>query len=233
MRRNDRIVIRDAACRAMLATRISYQTEARRAAASASHLYKISDVPGLVRYAMYRGLDEPTVVELSQWSNRASRHEYADRVHASTPGHADWRHVCDEPYRMFVGASDAPPACLVIDRQRLRRADPRIARQWIDAAIRALEDPVPEGLCAATFFVSTGGDVVLSFAEWTSPEAHRRAAHEAVVQPYRGIDDGEERRATPIQAGVTTEREVGRYVLVANLEAELIGDGAARKASSG
>ena len=84
MRRNDRIVIRDAACRAMLATRISYQAEARRAAASASHLYKISDVPGLVRYAMYRGLDEPTVVELSQWSNRASRHEYT-RLRPDTP----------------------------------------------------------------------------------------------------------------------------------------------------
>lgn len=222
MRRSDRIVIHDGACRAMLATRTTYPSEARRAAASASHLFKVSDAPGLVRYAMYRGLDELTLVELSQWSNRASRHEYADRVHASasTAGHADWRHVCDEPYRMFLGAADEPPTCIVIERQRLRRADRRIACEWIDTIITTLERYSPDGLCAATFFVSTGGDLALTFVEWTSPDAHCRALQKTGVQ-FETTDDGE--RARPTHPGITAEHELGCYVLVANLESELIG----------
>jgi hypothetical protein len=180
---------------------------------------------------MYRGLDELTLVELSQWANRASRQEYADRVHASTPGHADWRHVCDEPYRIFRGAAHEAATCLVIDRQRLRRADRRIACEWIDTIIAALERQSPEGLCAATFFVSTGGDVVLNLAEWLSPDAHRRALQKPDCQQFETADVGE--RRTPAHPGITAEHELGRYMLVANLESELIGDGETRKPSAG
>lgn len=91
---------------------------------------------------------------------------------------------------------------------RGRRADSRLARAWIDAMISELESKVPDGLCAATFFVSTGGDVVLSFAEWTSPEAHRRPMHDADFQQYVSIDDSRGRGGAPIHAGITSEREI-------------------------
>jgi hypothetical protein len=193
-----------------------------------------SGTRGLIRYSVFQGLDEPTLFHLSQWHDESARDEYVhsvsagprSAVDAELPGiHRDWREMAT-PYRSFVrGPKEAHVRCLVVVRQPIIRPDAALARDWIDTVFRALESEAgpPEGLCAASFFISLDGDVAINLAEWVSPDAHRAALKPVDFGRNGSIGDSLEWRAARSHSGVTSEHEVGRYELVGTVERESSG----------
>lgn len=227
MLRTEEIVIRDAACRALTASRYTFASDEERAAAVATMLWHVAPAPGFLRYSLYRGLEEPTLLELSQWSNEGTRDHSSERhrilraVAAYTPRlrfSCDWHHVCEGPCRTFVRAHDRPAVCLVVDRQSIVRDESHVSREWIDKVIAALEGRAPAGLCAASFFVSSSGKVVLNFSEWTSAAAYRDALEKGYLAPYGSVDDTPAWKSIRAHPGITREHEVSCYALEAALE---------------
>jgi hypothetical protein len=236
MLRTQRLQIRDPQSRAILASRWSLANADTQMAAARACLAEMPEASGLVRYSIFRGVDDAALFHLAQWQNGAARDHFM-QVLSAQPNAAvdakvarilrDWREAA-APYR----ASSIDPApqagCLVVVRQPLAKPDADVARDWIDSVISALEAPggAPEGLCAASFFISEAGGVVLNLAEWTSAQAHRAAL--ATNQVGEGGESGEgsggglsrEWRAVRAHPGITAAHEVKRYELFAALEPE-------------
>jgi hypothetical protein len=137
--------------------------------AARASLAAMPNSPGIVRYSVFRGLEAPTLIHLSQWRDEAARDHYAQSVSqqprvtvdAKAPNiQRDWREMAT-PYRSFVREKSGPARCLVVVRQPLIAPDEAVARDWIDTVLAALalKGGTLKGLCAANFFVSADGGV--------------------------------------------------------------------------
>ncbi len=201
---------------------------AQRAAAEAA-LSAMPASPGLLRFSVFRGLDDLTLFLLSQWTDAAARDAFlatnaAPRasVDEKVPGiRRDWREPAS-PYRGFVSREKEEAGCLVVVRQPLLRPDPQVQRDWVDTVMAALEaDPhPPSGLLSATFFLADDGAHVLNLAEWTSADAHRAALRRGTDPraQHGSIGDSPLWRAVRSHAGIRVEYEVRRFELLGAVE---------------
>jgi hypothetical protein len=226
LRPADRLTIRDPASGAILARRWTFASERDRASAADALLANVSDEAGLLRYSLYRGLEDLTLLQVSHWSDTAHSERYLQSRTAAMPAGVevqgperpvDWSHSC-QLYRSYVRATEEPAGCLVVVRQPLVRADQAVAREWVDGVCAALDSQAPDGLGAASFFVSVTGDVVLNLAEWKSADAHRVALKSADFGQYGSIGDSEAWRKARLHPGITRDHDVRRYALLAAAE---------------
>lgn len=223
------VVVRGSGAAAALASRWTMVSAADRDRAAEAALTAMpASAPGLIRYSVYRGLDDLTLVHLSQWSDEPSRDHYVDELASRPRGAVDaqlpniernWRELV-VPYRSYVSKNEMSARCLVVVRQPMKRPDTATARDWVDKVIHALDAGKGrmDGLVAATFLVSADGDVALNLAEWTSADDHRAALQPADFGTHGSIGDGEEWRAARAHPGVTADHEVSRYALVGTVE---------------
>jgi quinol monooxygenase YgiN len=227
MHRTDRLDIRDPRAGAVLVSGWTLESRAAQDAAARASLAAMEARPGLLRYSVFRGIEDLTLLHLSQWADEPARDAYMadssrprETVDAAVPGvRRDWREAA-APYRGIV-LDDTPGAtCLVAVRQPLHRPDPAVQRAWVDTVIAALaSDATPQpGLRAATFFASADGATVLNLAEWVDAGAHRAALKPANIGQGASLGDSPAWRATREVPGVSPEYDVRRYELVGAVE---------------
>jgi heme-degrading monooxygenase HmoA len=182
MKRSSATDIRDPRVGAVIASAWTLDSEDSQRSAAAAALSAMPETLGLLRFSLFRGVDDLTLFLLSQWTDEPSRDAYiavsakpravVDETEANIQ--RDWRHPA-RLYRSFIGGESAQLGCLVVVQQLLNRADPQAQRHWVDTAVTALEsqaEPAP-GLSAASFFLSADGGHILNLAEWQSADAHR------------------------------------------------------------
>jgi hypothetical protein len=227
MRRSDAMIIRHAEAGAILARRWSFASDAACNGSAEAWSTHIRPEAGLLRASLYRGLEEPTLLELSHWSDAPTRDRYVSKgVDTANAGARDagveakreWQHACDAPHGAYVRPNAPTAHDLVLVRQPLVRADPALGQEWIDLVLAALQGQAPEGLCAATFFVPTDPVAALNLAEWTSADAHRAALKTANFGQYGSIGDTPSWRRARSFPGITADHEVKRYTLFTALE---------------
>jgi hypothetical protein len=183
--------------------------------------------PGLLRFSIFRGIDDLMLFILSQWTNEAARDGYV--MVSGTPRAVtddavpnisrDWRDPASL-YRSFISDGSAEMRCLVVVRQPLKRPDLQVQRDWADTVIAALEsDTEPmSGLSAANFFLPADGGHVLNLAEWTSADAHRAAMKGGNVGEYGSLGSSPEWEAARSHPGITAKPDVRRYQLFGAVE---------------
>ncbi len=231
MLRTQRLQIRDPRSHAILASRWSLANADTQMAAARACLAEMPEASGLVRYSIFTGVDDATLFHLVQWETGAARDHYL-QVLSAQPNAAvdakvarilrDWREAA-APYRACTIGAAKEARCVVVVRQPLVKPDAEAARNWIDTVIRAIESPggAPEGLCAASFFISERGDVALNVAEWTSAQAHRAALTTHTDSQGGSVGASPEWTAVRAHPSITAAHEVKRYELLAALEPEL------------
>lgn len=229
MRRTTTLAIRDPRAAAVLISAWTLVSRTEQDAAAQAALGAMPATTGLLRYSVFRGLEDLTLVHLSQWSDGAARDAYV--ANSSTPRKAvdnalpetvrrDWRDPAT-PHRGTTVRTDEPGTCVVVVRQGLLAADPQLQRIWIDRVLAALDaDPSPpHGLLAASFFTSTDGATVLNLAEWTDAHAHRDALTRA-DDGRTSIGESPEWQAVRDLPGISPEPDVRRYTLVGAVESD-------------
>lgn len=231
-RRTDRLDIRDPRAGAVLASVWTLPTPAAQHEAAEASLRAMPGEPGLLRYSVFRGVEDVTLFHLSQWADAAARDTYTaganegpkSAVDTAVPEiRRDWRDAAS-PYRSIVFDGDAPAACFVVVRQPLRRPDTATQQSWVDAVITALGSDAepPAGLRAASFFAASDGAHVLNLAEWGDADAHRAALQPIDSGGGESIGDSPQWRAARSHPGIVSEHEVHRYELAGAVE---FGDG--------
>jgi hypothetical protein len=214
MKRTPQAQIREQRAGAFIASCWTVGTPGHQIAAAEAALTAMPAAPGLLRFSIFRGIDDLTLFMLSQWTDEAARDAYV--TVSGTPRAAtddavpnisrDWRDPASL-YRSFISDGSAEMRCLVVVRQPLKRPDLQAQRDWADTVIGALEsDTEPmSGLSAASFFLPADGGHVLNLAEWTSADAHRAAMKGGNVgSPPKW----EAARSHP---GITAKPDVRRY----------------------
>ncbi|WNG15375.1 antibiotic biosynthesis monooxygenase [Cystobacter fuscus] len=229
MKRTHLAPIRDPRSTAVITSLWTLQSPEDQRAAAEAALSAMPAAPGLLRFNVFRGLEDFTLLLLSQWTDAAARDAYLEVsarpravVDQMVPNiHRDWR----EPgllYRGFVSKEPGEARCLVVVRQPLLQPDPRVQRDWVDTVMTAVEsDPAPpSGLLAATFFLSADGAHVVNLAEWTSADAHRAALRHRADEraPHGSIGDSALWRAVRSHPGIRVEYEVRRFEFLAAME---------------
>ncbi|WP_306204902.1 antibiotic biosynthesis monooxygenase [Actinoplanes sp. RD1] len=123
---------------------------------------------GLLGWSVFVDADGDLVRDYAQWTVEP---ELPDLTVTGAESHD--RAV----YQLHRGTGPVPvePGAAVFVRVDTTGAD--LARTWIDAVFTALAGDIdlPPGGLGAFFHISTDGRRVLNYAEWESPEAHRRA----------------------------------------------------------
>ncbi len=233
MQRTDRTQIRDARAGAVIPSCWTLETPEAQIAAAEAALSAMPAEPGLLRFGIFRGIEDLTLFLLSQWTDEAARDAYivvSGKPRAATDAavpniRRDWREPASL-YRSFISDASAEVGCLVVVRQPLERPAPRIQRSWADTVIAALEsdaDPLP-GLCTANFFLAADGGHVLNLAEWTSAEAHRAALQRGSVGQHGSLGASPEYEASRSHPGITAEHDVRRYEFFGAVEPSNCGD---------
>ena len=222
MRRSSSTDIHDFRSGAAIASGWTLDSEDSQRSAAASALSAMPETSGLLRFSLFRGVDDFTLFLISQWTNESSRDAFIPA--SGTPRAAvdkaepnirrDWRYPASL-YRRFIGDESSLQGCLVVVRQPLNCADRQMQRHWADTAMTALEsqsEPSP-GLIAASFFLSADGEHILNLAEWQSADAHR-----AWLNRDR-IGETPEWRALLSHPGAAVGGDVRRYEFFGAVEA--------------
>ncbi|WP_305787333.1 antibiotic biosynthesis monooxygenase [Symbioplanes lichenis] len=123
---------------------------------------------GLLTWSVFVDADGEKVRDYAQWSVEPT---LPDLTIAGAESHD--RAV----YRLHRGTTPGPVEPGAVVFIRADTTDAGRARTWIDAVFAALAGgtDLPPGGLGAFFHISTDGSRVLNYAEWESPEAHRRA----------------------------------------------------------
>jgi hypothetical protein len=227
MQRVDHTPIHDSRAGTVMASRWTVQTGEEQGAAAEAVLSALPPAPGLVRFSVFRGVEDLTLFLFAQWANAAAGATDLsvggaplEALEAAAPSiRCDWQDRAS-PYRRFVSEACDEAGCLVVVRQPLVRPDPRMQRDWVDTVLAALGSeaaPLP-GLCAASFFLSADGGHVLNLAEWTSAEAHRAALRRGSGSQYGSLGESPAWRAVRSHPGIRADHEVRRYELVGAVE---------------
>lgn len=227
MRRASGVLIRDREAGAVIVSCWTLQSSEDQIAAARAALSAMPLAPGLLRFSVFRGLEDFTLLIFSQWVDDAARDAYITVsegpravVDDALPRiHRDWREPA-APYRSFISSEDQQPGCLVIVRQPLKRPDHRVQRDWADTVIAALETDIePEpGLCTATFFLAKDGGHVLNLAEWTSADAHRAALRRGNIGQHGSLGQSPQWQATRSHPGIRPDHDVRRYEFFGAIE---------------
>jgi hypothetical protein len=227
MRRTDRLAIRDPRAEAVLLGAWTLESSAAQDDAAQAALTAMRPTHGLLRYSVFCGVDDLTLLHVSQWTDGPARDVYlADSsrpritVDTAVPDiRRDWREPATRSGSTVIDETlDA--TCLVAIRQPLERPDPYVQQAWIDRIITALgSDSTPQpGLRAATFFASSDGAMVFNLAEWTDADAHRAALEPTGMCGRESLGDSAEWRAAHALPGIRAEHDVRRYTLVGAVE---------------
>lgn len=220
MPRTDHIKIRDPRAKAVIASGWTLMTPEDQIAAAEAALVAMPASPGLLRFSLFRGIDDLTLFVFSQWIDETARDAYisvSGKLCAATDTVVpnitrDWRDPA-RPYRSFIAEADKEVGCLVVVRQPLKQPDRQVQSDWADTVIVALESdisPTP-GLNAATFFLDADGSHVINLAEWTSAEAHRAALQSGSVGQHGSLGESPEWGATRSHPGIRAQHDVRRY----------------------
>jgi hypothetical protein len=119
MWRTEEVVIRDAACRALIASRYTFASEEERAAATATMLGHVVPAPGFLRYSLHRGLEEPTC----EWRKDRAQFCRTDERRSLSGGSQDrFRPV---RYRRYATVEKCPCASRRDSRTRSQPLCPR------------------------------------------------------------------------------------------------------------
>lgn len=142
---------------------------------------------GLVAHSLYLDTDGDLIRDYSQWTTERACDDFRrSRAYSAVLG---GERRDDAKYRLYRGSrTDTGPTPGAIVVVRADTDGPAVARAWVDSVFEALEhdEHLPAGGLGAFFHISTDGRRVLNYAEWTSPEAHRRA----LAATGRGISQG-------------------------------------------
>lgn len=227
MRRTDRLDIRDPRAAAVVLSAWTLESSAAQDDAAQAALAAMPPTDGLVRYSVFCGVDDLTLLHVSQWTDEPARDAYLVdtsrprmRVDAAVSHiRRDWREPATKS-RSTVIDETLDATCLVAIRQPLERPDPHVQQAWIDQVITALgsEPTPPRGLRAATFFASSDGATVFNLAEWTDADAHRAALGPTGTWGRESLGESTEWRAAHALPGIRAEHDVRRYSLAGAVE---------------
>jgi hypothetical protein len=149
---------------------------------------------GLLAHHCLLGEDGVGVLHYLRWSSpdacrafvSTDRPRWLRSVDAAAPGVRHHRTTAYQMYRSTPPLPDAPPAaCLATVTVDFEDSDAQRQRDWIDGVFAASDTGQASpstGLIAAHFHTSLDGTRVLNMAEWTTAEAHRRAATQRAPQ---------------------------------------------------
>lgn len=219
--------IRDPRAGAVLASRWTVNSRDVQDAAAQAALAAMPARQGLLRYNVFRGIEDLTLLHLSQWADVSARDAFM--ADSSAPRTAvdlavpeirrEWR-VPATPYRSILIEEATQAGCLVVVRRTLERPDPETQRAWVDTVLTALaaDAAPPRGLRAATFFASADGATVINLVEWADADAHRAALAPTDFGQGASLGDSPAWRATRELPGISPEHDVRRYELVGAVE---------------
>ncbi|GAA4979104.1 antibiotic biosynthesis monooxygenase [Actinopolymorpha pittospori] len=177
--------------------------------------------PGLRSVALFRSIEDDTLVAYTQWAKDQADHAYvADLMGAGNL--VEYR-----LHRSGVRDNSPAPGCVVLVTVDFDGSDPQRQQRWIDTVFDAMagETQPAQGGISGHFHVSVDGTRVLNYAEWTDERAHREALERSGqgtvgsslgwrrVQEFPGVISGGYRRfrlvgsvsATPVEGEVAEE----------------------------
>lgn len=139
--------------------------------------------PGMDFYSLLVGEDGESLLHYAQFTRVDVVPDSAWKAAIDTvaPGSERVEVTTARWYRSTERLPDAPrPGCYALVMVTLDTPGPDQQEAWVDGVFDAGgSTPPPEsGLIAANFYLSADGTRILNLAEWTTAEAHRRAAEE-------------------------------------------------------
>lgn len=141
---------------------------------------------GLISYNLFVG--EGRLLHFTQLTRIDTRPDidveraFTAEIEARVPGIEVFDVTATRPYRSTARLPDAQrPGCYTLTTVTLEDPCPDGQRTWADAVLDPADSTLPppeSGLIATHFYSTTDCTRVLKVAEWTTTEAHQRAAAE-------------------------------------------------------